>query len=240
MRIVAIPTPLAAEPFGSVAIGIELLTPHAVRAARIQFTVVAIDAAGRARARVRFTTNFTGASSGTAAWTRTGSRIDIGPGSYQIKVAAAGAEMRGSVFTEVTVPKFGDDLGVGGLSLGAPAALSAGPADRLSGVLPLIPFATRDVSADADAAAQLPIRISSKAASRPLAIAATLVRPDGTTLQLDRASHVTRDYTGTAGKVYRVSIPPRLADGSYRLIVETTLGRAHVTRELTFRVTSAP
>lgn len=54
------------------------------------------------------------------------------------------------MFTELTVPKFDGDLGVGGLSLGAPTAAISGNADRLRGALPLIPFATSELLPDAN------------------------------------------------------------------------------------------
>jgi hypothetical protein len=81
---------------------------------------VAIDTQGRIRARLRFTTKFEASGAAATGWTRTGSRIDVPPGKYQIKVAAVAADgMQGSVFTDVTVPEFRGDIGVGGLSLGA-------------------------------------------------------------------------------------------------------------------------
>jgi methionine-rich copper-binding protein CopC len=102
-------------------------------------------------------------------------------------------------------------------------------------VLPLIPLATNEFALGTAVAAQLPIRVSSKAAS-PLTITATLVRADGTTLPLDRTQAPGRDYAGAAGKVYQVPLPPALAAGNYRVIVESTLGRATVAREVEFSV----
>jgi len=71
-------------------------------------------------------------------------------------------------------------------------------------------------------------------------VAATLVRPDGTTVQLDRPSLATAAYATASGKMYRLPLPRQLPPGVYRLIVETTLGSARVVRELTFRVMPAP
>ena len=101
-------------------VGIELPTAVATRAGRIEFA----DRRDRCRkerraSRVRFTTNFAGSEKTSSPWTRTGSRIDLPPGEYQIRVAAAGVDKsQGSVFVEVSVPKFDAELGVGGLSLG--------------------------------------------------------------------------------------------------------------------------
>ena len=125
MRVVAIPAPLSTEPSAAVIVGIELPTAVATRAGRIEFVVVAIDQEGKTRARVRFTTNFAASEKTSSPWTRTGSRIDLSPGQYQIRVAAAGGDKsRGSVFVDVSVPRFDAELGVGGLSLGAPSSLA--------------------------------------------------------------------------------------------------------------------
>ena len=102
MRVVAIPAPLSTKPSAAVIVGIELPTAVATRAGRIEFAVVAIDDEGKTRAGMRFTTNFAGSEKTTSSWTRTGSRIDLSPGQYQIRVAAVGADKsQGSVFLEV-------------------------------------------------------------------------------------------------------------------------------------------
>lgn len=241
MRLVAIPAPLAASPSAAVVVCIELPAAVAARAGRTQFAIVAIDDEGRTRARATFTTNFGGAAPGSAAWTRTGSRIDVPPGRYHIRVAAVGADAtQGSVFTEVSVPKFDTELGVGGLSLGAPSAVPVTGTDRLRGVLALVPIAASEIGRGIALAAQLPIRVSSKAGSNPLTITATLVRASGATLTLDRTSAAGRDYSGPAGKVYRVNLPDALDAGRYRLIVEATLNRTEVVRDIEFTLLESP
>jgi hypothetical protein len=59
-------------------------------------------------------------------------------------------------------------------------------------------------------------------------------------LRLDRTQAAGRDYANTAGKVYRVAFPRALSAGSYRLIVESALGRTTVARELAFSVVMGP
>ena len=166
MRVVAIPAPLSTAPSAAVIVGIELPTAVAARAGRVEFHIVAMDQEGKTRSRVRFTTNFAASEKTSSPWTRTGSRIDLPPGEYQIRVAAAGADKsQGSVFVDVSVPKFDVELGVGGLSLGAASPVAATAADRLRGVLPLMPLATNELAPGTAVSAQLPIRVSSKAAS---------------------------------------------------------------------------
>jgi len=237
MRLVAIPTPLASEPFAAVVLGIELPTSQAGRSKQVDFSAVAIDTEGKTRARLRFTTRFDASAATATGWTATGSRIDVRPGQYQIKLAAVAADgTQGSVFTDVTVPEFAGDIGVGGLSLGASTPPASGRADRLVDTLSLVPLASRELAANTAVSVQLPIRISSKAASRPLLLTATLVRPDGTTVKLDQASPPTAGYATASGKVYRLPLAPQQAPGDYRLIVEVSRGPARVVRELTFRI----
>ena len=235
MRVVAIPVPLTAEPGAAVVIGIELPGAAAARAGRIEFAAVAIDQEGKTRGRLRFATDFTGRTGST--WTRTGSRLDLAPGRYDIRVAAAGTDQStGSVFTAVTVPDFREPLAVGGLSIGAETGIPIAAADRARGVLPLIPFAANELAPGARAAAQLPIRVATKAASQPVTIVAMLTAPDGTTQQLDRIVGIGRDYASAGGKVHTVLLPPTLGAGRHRLVVESTLGRTTVVRELTLTV----
>ena len=132
MRIVAIPAPLDGAPSTAVIVGIELPSAAAGGPAVWISRWQRLIQEGKTRARLRFNTNFTPPTAATPAWTHTGSRLDVAPGRYQIRVAAVGADKtQGSVFTELTVPKFDTELGVGGLSLGAPAPAGSEGPDRL-------------------------------------------------------------------------------------------------------------
>ena len=85
--------------------------------------------------------------------------------------------------------------------LGAPVPAGSDGSDRLRDVLPLVPYATRDFAPTAAIEAQLPIRVSSKMASSPIAVTTTLSRPDGTTIQLDRANAASAaEYAKPSGK----------------------------------------
>ena len=237
MRVVAIPAPVAAPPSSTVVVGIELPTTVATRAGRTDFAIAAIDREGKTRSRVRFTTDFAGSQKTASTWTRTGTRIDLAPGEYQIRVAAAGANgTQGSVFVEVSVPRFDTRVGVGGLSLGAATSIAMTDADRLRDVLSLIPLAAHELTRGHQVAAQLPIRVSSKAADNPLTIVASLVRDAGSGTLLDRTQTTGRDYAGGAGKIYRVALPVELEAGSYRLVVTTTLGQSKIERQLAFSI----
>jgi hypothetical protein len=111
---------------------------------------------------------------------------------------------------------------------------------KVATVLPLTPFASNELAPGTQAAAQLPISVAEKAASQPLTIVATLTAPDGTTRPLDRTVGVGREYASRGGRVHKVLLPPALGAGPHRLVVESTLGRTTVVRELTLNVLPLP
>jgi VWFA-related protein len=237
MRVAAVPAPLASSPGSGIVVAIELAAKDALEATRIDFSVLAIDADGKVRARQRFANDFKATGSGASGPVRLRTHLGVPPGQYQIRVAGVAANKTyGSVFTEVTVPKFDSELALGGLSLVSPTPGVAVNAKQMSEVVGLTPFAGRDVPPNAPIAAEVPIRVSMKAASTPLTMTATLIRPGGDARQLDQTAHAASDYAKPSGHVYRIALPPDLAEGDYRLVVEAMSGRARATRELAFRV----
>jgi VWFA-related protein len=241
MRVAAVPAPLGSSPGATVVIAIELPAQAAVEAADVAFTVLAIDAAGKVRARQRFSNKFDSTGAPTAGWVRLRSHIPLAPGRYGIRIAAVGANgIRGSVFTEADVPNFNADLGLGGLSFVAPRTVPLVNAKDPSSVPELSPVATRDVPEHTSAAAHLPIRVAPEAATASLTITATLVQADGETMRLDHAPRTASDYARPAGAICRIAIPPGLAAGPYRLVVDATLGGTRVTRNMAFRVVARP
>ena len=236
MRVAAVPAPLGASPGAAVVVAIELPAQAAVEAGDVTFRVVAIDMTGNVRARQQFNTTFKANVVSLKGWARLRTHVEVTPGRYQIRVAAVGADgRRGSVFTETEVPKFDTDLALGGLSFVAPGTVPPANRERASSVVELTPLAARDVPEHTAAAAQLPIRVARKAATTSLSITASIVSADGRTMQIDHAPRAAVDYATPAGDVCRIAIPS-LAAGSYRLVVDATLGRSRMTREMTFRV----
>jgi hypothetical protein len=240
MRVVAVPAPLAARPGGTVAVGIELLSADAARAETIDFTLVAIDSNGAIRTRQRFKSTFTPTGAPSAGWTRLGSRVDVAPGKYQIRLAAVGAKgPGGSVFTEVTVPKFTDDLALGGLSLGTPMLSSDRLAELIAPVLPLVPLPARDFPAGVPLVAQLPIRAKANE-DGAIKIEARLSRNGGDAAVLPASTASQVGFTGPAGAVYQVALPSSLEPGTYRLTVGVASGNDKANRELSFRIVPKP
>ena len=240
MRIAAVPAPLASKPGATVAVGIELLSADGARAKSVDFTLLAVDSDGKVHTRQRARSTFETKGAPPAGWTRLGSRVDVPPGRYQIRLAAVGGNgAGGSVFTEVTVPKFTDDLAIGGLSLGSPALRPEQRAELLVGVLPLIPLSTREFPAATPLVAQLPIRATANATAA-ITVETRLLRNDRDPMVLPASAAAQVGFTGPAGAVYQVPLPPNLDAGAYRLIVDVASGRHRATREMSFRVLPKP
>ena len=238
MRVVAIPAPLSTEPSAAVIVGIELPTAVATRAGRIEFAVVAIDDEGKTRARVRFTTNFAASEKTTSSWTRTGSRIDLSPGSTSFGSPPSAPTNHKAACSWRSWCRSSTPNSVWE---GCPWAL---PAQSPSPARSASRCAAVDTPGDQRARSWHRSRGTASDQSlveggvKPLTITATLVRADGTTQPLDSIQAAARDYASAAGKVYRVALPQALTAGSYRVIVESTLGRTTVPRETAFSVLS--
>jgi len=236
MRVAAVPAPLAQKPAATVAVGIEMTAADAIRARTVDFSLVAVGTDGKIRARQRFRSSFSAKSGDGKRRILFGSRVDVPPGRYQIRLGAVSASGEiGSVFTEVQVPDFGAALALGGLSLASPAAPTAKLAELLASVLPLVPLASSEIPAGTQVVAQLPIRVSSRATG-PLTIAAKLTRDGAAPQSLDAPAPDVKPFAAAGGSVYTVALPANLGVGNYRLVVETTLGREKATREVRFKV----
>jgi VWFA-related protein len=236
MRVAAVPAPLAQKPGATVAVGIEMQSADTLRAGKIDFTLAAVDDDGKIRSRQRFTSTFTQTAAAAAGWIHLGSRVDVPPGKYQVRLAAVAADGEiGSVFTEVTVPDFGDRLALGGLSLAASSASTASLAELLTNVMPLVPLARSDFASTARVVAQVPIRIRPKEKG-PLTIDVRLARGTGPGEPLHAAAPDAQAYATAGGGVYVMPLPEDLPVASYRLVVEARLGDHRVTREVGFRV----
>jgi VWFA-related protein len=242
MRVAAVPAPLGGRPGSAIAVTIELPAEDAVRAGHVAFAVVALDTtAGQVRSRQQFTSGFQGTAPSSGSVARVGTRVDVPHGRYQLRIAAAGPNgLQGSVFTEVEVPEFDRPLALGGLSLSTTQPVPEASAGRLGGVLPHMPLAARDLVESQGVMAQIPIRTSKKAAAATLTIRSTLTGPDGKSIGIDDASRAGAGFSGAAGQVYRVPLPPGLAPGEYRLAVQVTGGGQTAGRELVFRVGPGP
>ena len=236
MNVVAVPAPIGSKPGATIAVGIEVRSLDAARAGTIDFTLVAVDSNGDVRSRQRFRSTFEARGTPAPGWARLGSRVDVPPGDYQIRLAAVDATgATGSVFTEVRVPKFTENLALGGLSLSTPALRSEKLAELISGIVPLVPMPTREFMAGTPIVAQLPVRATARGETA-VSIEARVIPAAGTPIVVKGAGGGV-GFTGPAGAVYQLSLP-QLEPGSYRLAVDVTAGRERETREVAFSIAS--
>ena len=164
------------------------------------------------------------------------SSLPVDPGRYLLRIAAIGGNhTQGSVFTEVTVPKFDGAIALGGLSIAASTTRVTSVNEKDAANAPVLtPLATRDIPFGVPIAAEVAIRADARATA--LTIAATLRTSEGATIELNTVEREASAFAKPGGDIYRVDLPHGLTAGSYRVIVEATTGRTRVTRELTFRV----
>ena len=237
MHVAAVPAPLAQKPGATVAVGIAMTSADAVRAGTIDFSLVAVDTEGKVRTRQRFQSSFSARTSNGNRRIHFGSRVDVPPGRYQIRLAAVAASGEiGSVFTEVVVPDFGDALALGGLSLASPAAPTVKLAELLAGVLPLVPLASPEFPAGTQVVAQLPIRVSSRAGGTTRHRREAGARYGGTPVNRFARRPTSSRSRRPGARSTAVTLPANLEAGDYRLVVETTLGREKASREVRFKV----
>ena len=235
MHVAAVPVPIAGRPGSTIALSIELDADDAARAGDVAFAAVAVDVNGSVRARQNFATGFARTVGDGGRVARIAARLDVPAGRYQVRIAAAAKGMQGSVFTEVEVPPFDKAISLGGLTLTMSAPVPEASAERLGGVLPSIPIATRRIPPSASLSALVPVKITRKAGGE-ITIRTTLVDSDGRITDVDRTTSQGFEYLADAGSVYRVPLGGALAPGSYRLIVTAAAGKHEVKRELAFTV----
>jgi hypothetical protein len=171
-------------------------------------------------------------------WARIGSRLDVTPGRYQVRVAAqrVGKSEQGSTFAEIVVPKFDGDLALGGLFLGTSGDRGALHAEKISPLLPAIPLAVRDLPANLPVVAALPIKIARKHAEAVLTLRTILIRSDASTQEIERVTKPASTFAATGG-VYVVALPFKDLAGPYRVKVEASLpNREPLSREAAFTV----
>lgn len=238
-RVVAVPVPSAARSGSALAIVTEVRVPDLSGAPAFELTALAVDMSGRVRARDDYKAAVALVKE-DARWLRVALRLDVPAGRYQVRVAARRTDgsADGSVFLEVEVPKFSQDLSLGGLTLGTPGTRGVARADRIAGVLPATPIAAAEVPAGMTISAVLPLRVAAKHRGRQIAIVARLVTSDGSISDLHQLDRPASDFTGPAGGVIEIPVPTRgLAAGEYRLRVEIGLATvASQTREVVLRV----
>jgi VWFA-related protein len=170
-----------------------------------------------------------------------GSRLDLAPGRYEVRVAidSPATGRTGSAYTTVIVPDFSKaPLTLSGVVIArGPSSPASGGV--LSSLLPLVPTTIRELAKSADAVAFVRIYQGGKAAPLPVQLNARLVN-DADRLVFDRPSILSPAAFGVLRSTdYRLDLP--LADlepGRYLLTIKATAGKLSARRNV--RLTIRP
>jgi hypothetical protein len=177
---------------------------------------------------------------------RVQSRLELPPGSYQLRVAAReGGGRTGSVHYDLLVPDFGKEpLGMSGLVLSSAAAggvPTAGTVAELSNALPTPPTTARVFSANDELVVLAEIYDNQGAQPHSVDITATLKADGRVSVFTNTEGRSSKELGGAKGGYgYTMRIPLKdLADGLYVLSVEAKSrlgGTATVEREVQIRI----
>lgn len=170
------------------------------------------------------------------------SRLALGPGDYEFRVAVAGSDpvRAGSVFTQALVPAFGSDpLSLSGIVLGATGGTATLPPAFLENLLPVVPTAQRTFTRSGSVLGFLrvyqgtarrdpvmPVQVRARVidASDRNAIEAAFVMPES-------------EFQATRSADCRITLPVgKLAPGEYLLSVDASMGGRVAGRALRFTV----
>jgi VWFA-related protein len=236
MRVGLVPVPGTADDKAMLVVAIELSGAEAAKAGSVDFGLIVADRDGKVKGRQKFSGDFSTRTTSAPSVARLATQIPVEAGRYHVRVAALGANgVRGSVYAEVTVPKFTGDFDAGGLTLATRTPIhlvgsgKAGPAT-------VSPIAARELARTTGISVELPIRLSGRTANAELITETALVQADGSSTVIDRGSRPASEYATQAGQVYRAALPENLAPGAYKVVVTASSGGKRVTRELPFRV----
>ena len=182
-------------------------------------------------------------------------RLDLKPGRYQLRlgVQSSWAQATGSVFVDVTVPDFRNDvLSMSGLVLDERSGAGSIPVARADVIRPLLsplPSLVRDFSPTGIAWMHVEVYRGAKAPSAAVDVVTSLGREG----EAEAVWHVRESFPpsafGTANRlVYRVPLPiATLAPGAYRLRVTATTAATKVNggpptfrREMDIAIVTAP
>jgi VWFA-related protein len=168
-------------------------------------------------------------------------RLDLKPGTYQLRLAAhdAAQARSGSVYVDVDVPDFGKAaVSMSGVLLSSPGGPPAAPKDAFATLVPVVPTAIRSFSTLDRVAGFVRVYqsgdVKKPAAAVPLTI--RLTGTDDTPLVNSKQTLEPERFTARAADV-RFDLPvASLKPGPYLLTLEATLGKTTARRDVRFEI----
>jgi VWFA-related protein len=168
------------------------------------------------------------------------SRIDLKPGRYSLRIAAhdATSGRSGSVFYDLTVPKFsGEPLALSGVVLSAEPALVAAPKDALTAIVATTPTTRRQFEQTDRATALVRVYQRGVKTTVPVSMVVQVVDARGARVHSLTDVIGTGEFERDRSSDYRFTLPlPKLAAGAYLLTFEATAGKNVSRRDVRFTV----
>jgi VWFA-related protein len=166
------------------------------------------------------------------------SRLNLAPGSYQIRVAATLGEQSGVVFAHVDVPDFQKDkLAASGLVLSAAGTVATAQRNIMASVLPIVPTALREFRQGEIVTTFLRLYQNGSKVPENVRVTAKILDASNTT-RLDATTTIERAQFGAAKSAdFRMNLQlATLEPGAYLLSIDAQAGKLAVKREARFWV----
>jgi VWFA-related protein len=168
-----------------------------------------------------------------------GSRLDLPPGRYEVRVAidSSATGTTGSAYTTVVVPDFSrEPLSLSGLVI-ARGARSPAPGGVLTSLVPLVPTTVREFARSAAAVAFARIYQGGKQPVASVRVSARIVNETDRSVFERTSTLAPQSFGATRSADYRLDLP--LADlepGRYLFTVEVTAGKLSSRRDVRLAV----
>jgi len=246
MQVVATPFAIDGKREVAVAIVARLHHPRVETRTRQQVELIttAFDNQGKARASRRQTARLVIVpTDAPQAQYEAITRIDLKPGTYNIRIASHTPSLgaSGSVYYDVDVPDFSKDgVWLSGVALVSTPAFAAAPRDALVGLLPFLPTTRREFEEGDEAFAFVRIYQRGRKAVGALSISARVVDGSGRTVdQVDDTVSAER-FSKAGAADYRFHLPLSiLAPGPHLLTIEAKADGRSIRRDVRFVRTSS-
>ncbi len=241
MQVVAAPFAIEGKKEVAVAIVARLHHPRVEARTRQQVELIttAFDNQGKARASRRQTARLVIVpTDAPEAQYEAITRIDLKPGTYNIRIASHTPSLgtSGSVYCDVDVPDFSrEGVWLSGAALVSTPAFAAAPRDALVGLLPFLPTTRRAFEAGDEAFAFVRIYQQGRKAVGAVSISARVV--DGSGRMVDQVDDtVSAERFSKAGAAdYRFNLPLSiLAPGPHLLTIEAKAAGTSIRRDVRF------
>jgi VWFA-related protein len=213
-------------------------------AGSLELVTGAYDPTGRPQASARqwLQLSWPGGQRGRSHRVEALSRVELPPGDYEIRVAAAGAEAArtASVFTHLTVPDYaGAPFSLSHIVFGAGTATSTAPPDFLADVVPVAPTTARVFTRTSDVTAFMQIYqgTMSREPLQPVGVRVRILDAKGDAVRDQALVLESSGFASNRTANVRFTVPVRnLPAGQYLLSLEAAMSERTAGRAVRFEI----